>query len=374
MAVAYWSGHLNAMVGGVGQVSGNLTQNTTGRISSANTERLIVLYTRLGITAIVLGLAGLGLIRRLRRRIGDRVLIVMLLVPVMSLAMLSYGGELGLRVYLFTLPAASFLIAYVFFPEIPSRIPLPALGKFWRALRTLRPVAACCCVLVLAGGFLLARYGNEKYEWTSPLERAAVDYVYDQPLPTTRVLYLVADGPGGSSIAWSVTGVERVRQIRTPTSRNPDDVGGIVDQLRAAGPGSFLLLTRSQDASLELDANYPADWGHRVRAALTRDPDLKTLFANDDAAVLTLRDPPTGAVQPPLAATPLKIGSTPWTPVGVIALALFVIVVLTREIIRLLAPPGAWWWSRVLALVSLPLMAIALGVMLERFTALAGGV
>ncbi|MEZ0071084.1 lipopolysaccharide biosynthesis protein [Planotetraspora sp. GP83] len=388
MAVAYWSGHLSSMVGGVGQVGGNLTQNTTGRISSTDPDRLIVLYTRLGVTAVMLGLAGLGFLRRLRRGIGDRVILVMLLVPVMSLAMLSYGGELGLRVYLFTLPATSLLVAYLFFPDLPSRtaggkaaLKAAALTAGARSARSrlrsillgLRPVAACVCVLALAGAFLLARFGNEKYEWTSPLERAAVDYVYAQKLPTTRVLYLVADGPGGSSIAWSVKGVERVRQVRTPTSRNPDDVKAVIDQLRDAGPGSFLLATRSQDASLQIDANYPADWGPRIRAALSRSPELRTVLWNDDAAVFTLKNPPKGKFPPALEALPFRVGSTPATPYGVAALALLVIVVLSREMIRILQPRGAWWWSRKLALASLPLLIIVAGVVLERFSVLAGG-
>ncbi len=264
MAVAYWSGHLDAMVGSVGQVGGNLTSQTTGRISSTNPERLIVLYTRLAITGVILGLAGLGLLRRLKKGIGDRVVFVMMVVPVLSLAMLSYGGELGLRVYLFTLPATSILVAYLFYPGLPSKV---APKRRFPVLAKLRPIVACALVLGLAGAFLLARFGNEKYEWTSPQERAAIDYIYERDLETTRILYLVPEGDGGSSISWSLTGVERVRQIRATAGRDPYKVDNVVEQLRDAGPGSFILATRSQEASLEIDANYPADWGPKIRVS-----------------------------------------------------------------------------------------------------------
>ncbi|GAB1823275.1 lipopolysaccharide biosynthesis protein [Herbidospora sp. RD11066] len=364
MAVAYWSGHLDAMVGSVGQVGGNLTSQTTGRISSTNPERLVVLYTRLAITGVILGLAGLGLLRRLKKGIGDRVVFVMMVVPVLSLAMLSYGGELGLRVYLFTLPATSILVAYLFYPGLPSKVPpkrrFPKLTK-------LRPVVACVLVLGLAGAFLLARFGNEKYEWTSPSERAAIDYIYDQKLETTRILYLVPEGDGGSSISWSLTGVERVRQIRATAGRDPLKVDNVVEQLRDAGPGSFILATRSQEASLEIDANYPADWGPKIRVSLAQHPDLKTLVWNDDAAVYALKEQPTGRIAPQLRGTPFRIGETPWTPYGLIALGIFVLLVITREVIRIRDRPGTWYWSRRLAWLSIPFLLLAGWVILERF-------
>ncbi|NAS26163.1 hypothetical protein GT755_31380 [Herbidospora sp. NEAU-GS84] len=364
MAVAYWSGHLDAMVGSVGQVGGNLTSQTTGRISSTNPERLVVLYTRLAITGVILGLAGLGLLRRLKKGIGDRVVFVMMVVPVLSLAMLSYGGELGLRVYLFTLPATSILVAYLFYPGLPSKV--PAKRRF-PVLATLRPVVACGLVLGLAGAFLLARFGNEKYEWTSPQERAAIDYIYEQDLETTRILYLVPEGDGGSSISWSLTGVERVRQIRATAGRDPYKVDNVVEQLRDAGPGSFILATRSQEASLEIDANYPADWGPKIRVSLAQHPDLRTLVWNDDAAVYALKEQPTGRIAPQLRGTPFRIGETPWTPYGLVALGIFVLIVLTREVIRIRQRPGTWYWSRRLAWLSLPFLLLAGWVVLERF-------
>ncbi|WP_062437583.1 lipopolysaccharide biosynthesis protein [Herbidospora daliensis] len=364
MAVAYWSGHLDAMVGSVGQVGGNLTSQTTGRISSTNPERLIVLYTRLAITGVILGLAGLGLLRRLKKGVGDRVVFVMMVVPALSLAMLSYGGELGLRVYLFTLPATSILVAYLFYPGLPSKV---AAKRRFPVLAKLRPVVACGLVVALAGAFLLARFGNEKYEWTSPQERAAIDYIYEQDLETTRILYLVPEGDGGSSISWSLTGVERVRQIRATAGRDPYKVDTVVEQLRDAGPGSFILATRSQEASLEIDANYPADWGPKMRVSLAQHPDLKTLVWNDDAAVYALKEQPTGRIAPQLRGTPFRIGETPWTPYGLIALAVFVLIVLTREVIRIRQRPGTWYWSRRLAWLSLPFLLLAGWVVLERF-------
>ncbi|WP_062348609.1 lipopolysaccharide biosynthesis protein [Herbidospora yilanensis] len=364
MAVAYWSGHLDAMVGSVGQVGGNLTSQTTGRISSTNPERLVVLYTRLAITGVILGLAGLGLLRRLKKGIGDRVVFVMMVVPVLSLAMLSYGGELGLRVYLFTLPATGILVAYLFYPDLPSKV---APKRRFPVLAKLRPVIACGLVLGLAGAFLLARFGNEKYEWTSPQERAAIDYIYERDLETTRILYLVPEGDGGSSISWSLTGVERVRQIRATAGRDPYKVDNVVEQLRDAGPGSFILATRSQEASLEIDANYPADWGPKIRVSLAQHPDLETLVWNDDAAVYALKEQPTGRIAPQLRGTPFRIGETPWTPYGLIALAVFVLLVITREIIRIRDRPGTWYWSRRLAWLSLPFLLLAGWVVLERF-------
>ena len=85
-----------------------------------------MLYLRVGFAAVVLTLAGAALLRRRRRGIDDRVALVLTCVPFLALGLQNYGGEILLRVYLFALPAASVLAAYLFFPGTD---PGPAAGQ-----------------------------------------------------------------------------------------------------------------------------------------------------------------------------------------------------------------------------------------------------
>jgi hypothetical protein len=57
-----------------------------------------------------------GLLRCRLRRIDGRVALVLLVVPFLAAGLQSYGGENALRVYLFVIPGAAILAAYLFFP------------------------------------------------------------------------------------------------------------------------------------------------------------------------------------------------------------------------------------------------------------------
>ena len=46
------------------------------------------------------------------------------------------------------------------------------------------------CAVLLVGGFLVARYGNERFERTTSDEVAALDYVFDRGSGPARVMWL----------------------------------------------------------------------------------------------------------------------------------------------------------------------------------------
>ena len=118
MTQAYWGANLNEVVSGVGNVSGTVLGD---RASLGNAEHQLVVHARMLTTMLVFLIAGLGLLRRRRRGIEDRVLLVLTAAPVGLALMQSYGGEMALRVYLFALAPACVLAALALFPHPASR-------------------------------------------------------------------------------------------------------------------------------------------------------------------------------------------------------------------------------------------------------------
>lgn len=84
-------------------------------------------------------------------------------IPVVAAAVQSYGGEMIIRVFLFTLPMASILFARVLL-SIPRR-----------AVQWAVPMA----VLSMVPVFLLARFGNEAFEMVTNTDYDAVQALYE---------------------------------------------------------------------------------------------------------------------------------------------------------------------------------------------------
>ena len=127
-AVDYWSGHLSNIFGGVGNLGGNLTSSVGGRLAGSTATHLLTLHARVGVAGAIVGLAVLGLLRRRFRGFDDRVLIALFILPMLTVGLQSYGGEIALRIYLFLLPPACVLAACFFFPNpVAARARLAAV-------------------------------------------------------------------------------------------------------------------------------------------------------------------------------------------------------------------------------------------------------
>lgn len=400
-ATGFWSGHLSDIFGGIGHLGGNVTSGVGSRLSGASPGHELVLYLRVGFAAVMLALAGAGLLRRRRRLIDDRVALVLTCVPFLALGLQNYGGEIVLRVYMFALPAASVLAAYLFFPHTdPSRATaqadapaaaaaaagaaaLPTGSKIARAGRAVQPapparrswpalVAAAACVIAMTGGFLIARYGNEAWEQTPRGELAAMSYLYAHDRGGARVLWLSQEPPVDVTpqLPWQYRDIEKIQYQATKAPVNPAAVGGVIASLRAAGPGSYLITSRTQRAYLQQVASYQQGWGRKFRAQMSRAPGVRTVFANQDAAIYTLRWPP-GATASRLspAAGGQAVQATIWTPIGLAVLGLLLLVLLAREFIRV-SGRAAVRYIRPLTLASLPLLAALFVIVIERFIVL----
>lgn len=389
MAVGFWVGQIDTIFGGLGRVFDNLQTNTGDRIEGTDALHALVLQARLGILVVILALAAVGLFRRLHRGVFDRAALILLCVPALALAMQSYGGEMGLRIYMFALPGACLLAAYAFFPNMPAdsadvreeTVPLRKRNVRFNPdlTRKISLVLAACMAVAFAGAFLVARYGNEKFERVTSGEVAAMHYVYEHDKPSARVVYLVPKlGPEVTpTLPWGERDIELVNFAgQAQVFKDPTNITGVIDSLKP-GPESprntYVVVSRGQVSYLQLNEGFPEGWGEKFRAALDAAPELKRVFSNDDAALYTWGKFVRGTEIPD--PRPYKVQgepTSPWTPVGIGALAVTWIALFSYEVIRLNGPRRAPRARRWMLAVAIPAFAVALGVIVERFVYIAG--
>jgi hypothetical protein len=357
--VDYWSGHLSNVLGGIGHLGLNVTTSVGGRLTGSSPTHLLALHARVLVALVIVGLAGLGLLRRRRQGMDDRVLLTLFVMPFLLIGVVSYGGEIALRTYLFLLPAACLLGALFFFPH-------PQSETSWRSV-----TALVGCALVLPVGFILARYGNEAFERVPPGELAASNWVYAHDAHGVRLLWL-STAPATDvtpEMPWSYRDLTKVEYVPTLAPRDPASVGGLVSALRAAGPGSYLIATRTQVVAMQQTASYTDNWGTRFRADMSAAPDVRIAFATKTAVIYTLHWPP-GARPMPLPTSGAGTASHrfAWTGAGLIVLWLLLALLAASEFIRLWRPSTGV--IKLLWLASGPLFLLLAADVVLRFVVL----
>ena len=358
MTYPYWSGHLSVIVGSVGDVNGTVSANVVTRTSHSSEEHQLVLYARIATTLVVFALAALGLLRRRLRKIEDRVLLVLIVVPILLVLLQSYGGEIAMRVYLFSLAPACVLAALAFFPHPIAR---PSI---------LARVAATVTTLVLLFSFFLTRYGNEQFEQISDGAVTTVESVYEQ-MPAGGHFLFVSGPPTRGDTPFMPLGyrdVDKVGHTNTDAPGDPADVAGVVAALRDEGPGTYLITTKSQEDYLSFGEGYDVDWGPRFREALADVPGMQIIADNPDTTVFALDPGPSeklDSYEPP--ATGIEVGTTVWTAIGLVFLILLLGILMVREAMSARLGPVSGRRLRPLTIAAIPLLIGFAMVVLERF-------
>ena len=296
---------------------------------------------------------------------------MLLLTPFSTLGLQNYGGEIACGTYFFLLPGACILIAYLFFPEpVAARLPLRARAA----------VPAAVVALVLVFGFLLVRFGNERFEQVQAgrgggVRRAA------RPPPGRCGRHRLAHRRGHhrQRVPGDAVGHRDFERLSYPvvhSTRDPRrDAHAITVELLHQGPAGFFVTTRGHEAYLELSSGLPAGYGDRLRTELARSPALRVVFAHPDAAVFALRSPPREPPPPLPRPTPLRIDMTAWTPAGAVYLPVLVGMLIARELRRLHQTPpleARLDRRRLLpnTLLVLPMLAALIAIVADRFLSL----
>jgi hypothetical protein len=280
MSVAYLAGHGGKLFGNVGALNSIVNQSVEGRVQGAGGHRLVT-TAQLVLAGGLWSLAALGAWRRARRGYDDLSAIALgvgsFVLPVLQ----PYGGEILLRIFLFSLPFTSFFVAALFItPSTAGRSPAITV-----ALLTLS--------LGLAGSQLLVRYGNEQMDWFSHGEVAAV-----------RALYRAAPD-SATLVAWSTSLPWKYRSYAQHHYRvitdnpswsrpaalpagSPAQLAALARLMRGQAHGAYLILTRSQAAQVNLVGLGKPGTVRRVWRALAADPAFRVVYANPDGIVVTV--------------------------------------------------------------------------------------
>ncbi|MFF4212298.1 lipopolysaccharide biosynthesis protein [Streptomyces sp. NPDC001796] len=373
MAEPYWSGHFDELFGGVGGVGSNVSTSVSGRIQGGDSTHKLVLYTRVLLAGVVMAFACWGWWRRREHKYRERSLLVLTFVPFLGFGMQSYGGEMALRVFMFAVPGAALLCALALFPRTGVTAEERDKDRV-----SLAPLAALMAGLLLMGGFLVARWGNEPFERIRPGEVAAMDYVYAHDKPTVRLLWLSNDTVNDVTPAmpWGAKDMEKVNYVPTLAPTDPVLVSGLVKSLKDAGPNSYLMINRSQVTYLQMDVGYSATWESRLIRNLDERQELKKVLVNEDVTLYALRKQPAGEVpQPRPGPIGPRVTWTPWSVVGGLAAVALVLMLTARELVRVAVRPGvrqlrvlqsSFWFS-------LPLLAVLLASLVQRFLTMGKG-
>ncbi|MDX3693025.1 lipopolysaccharide biosynthesis protein [Streptomyces europaeiscabiei] len=366
LAEPYWSGHFDELFGGVGGVGGNVTSSVSGRIGEGSSTHKLVLYARVALAGSVMLLACYGFWRRRANRYRERSLLVLTFVPFLGFGMQSYGGEMALRVFMFALPGAALLAGLALFPR--TGVTGEERDK---DRRSLAPLAALMAGLVLMGGFLVARWGNEPFERVRPGEVAAMEYVYAHDDPTVRLLWL-SDDPVNSvtpAMPWGARDMEKIEYVPTLAPSDPVLVSGLAKALKNAGANSYLIVNRSQVTSLQMDSGYSRNWESRLIRSLDERDDLKRVFSHTDATIFAPREQTGKAPAPDPGPIGPQVTWTPWSVVGGLAAIALIVLLSVREVVRVAARPGVrqLHWLQGSFWFSLPLLALLLASLVQRF-------
>ncbi|PJM96188.1 hypothetical protein [Streptomyces sp. CB01373] len=373
MAEPYWSGHFDELFGGVGGVGSNVSTSVSGRIQGGDSTHQLVLYARVLLAGSVMAAACWGWWRRREHKYRERSLLVLSFVPFLGFGMQSYGGEMALRVFMFALPGAALLAALALFPRTGATAEERDKDRV-----SLAPLAALMAGLLLMGGFLVARWGNETFERIRPGEVAAMDYVYAHDRPTVRLLWLSNDPATNVTPAmpWGARDMERVDYVPTLAPADPVLVSGLVESLKDAGPNAYLMINRSQVTYLRMDVGYSAAWESRLVRNLDDRRELRKVLANDDVTLYELRERPGGPVPEPHPG-PIgpKVTWTPWSVAGGLAALALTVMLTARELVRVAMRPSVrrLRWLRSSFWFSLPLLAVLFASLVQRFLTLGGG-
>jgi hypothetical protein len=291
-AIAFWSGHLNLIVGDVGHLGANVSTSLTGRIQGSP-GRLSVLGIRIALAGVIAAIALVGAIRRRQLGYGDWSLLLLAFAPFPVLAVQSYGGEALLRAYLFAMPFVALLAAMAFMPSTePKKVAVPAL-------------CFCLVAAAFAPAWLVARYGNERFDRVSNADLAAVKYLYAHAQPA-------APGHGKTTLIslfpqlpWRYQEINSFDYESVQNTTDPPNERGLVSLAVDQGLGDhpvYLIITRSQEAAGEALDSLPTGWAYSLGQKLVDNALAKVLYTNQDASVLEMI-PPLAATTPPSGQT-----------------------------------------------------------------------
>lgn len=307
-AKTFFNGHLSQILAQAGQLGAVFTQNVANRVSGDFDHRVIADLTILaGATMWCLALVGAA--RLLHRDSRYRIAVGLALAPLPLLPLQTYGGEMLLRVELFALPFTAFLAAAALVGDDDEI-----------RLHPRQTVAIGGVLLVFAGLFLFARYGNERINYFTHNETTAVARLYALAKPGSTLI------AGTGNLPWRYTQYQdhRYRTViemphwsaTAPLTADPGPLlQDVRDTLHSSSRRSYLIIARSEEEEVDqLGYGQPGSLA-RFADAVAASRLFKVVYRNPDATIFTLlstgRRGPSPTVRLPFGAMKERFASEP---------------------------------------------------------------
>jgi hypothetical protein len=230
-----------------------------------------VIIVRLANTALLFGLAGLGALHRLLTKRRDMTWVVLAATPFGLVLLQDYGGEILLRVYLFSLPFIAFLAAHalVQWGEVRDRLT--------------RAVPVALVAILLTGTFLVSRFGNERMDLATVDEAAGMQQLY-RIAPIDSVFVAVA-----GNAFWKFTDYELYHYRDVAPAAVALDMPTILATMREnTDRHAFLILSRAMRGLLGLQYGFTdAEW-NQLEQVVAAEPSLSMVYRNPDVQIFEL--------------------------------------------------------------------------------------
>ncbi|WP_220196248.1 hypothetical protein [Ktedonospora formicarum] len=285
MAHTYLAGHMNQVFGGLSQIFVSLSSNVSDRVGG-DPQHALIARLRIIMTFFVWAVAFVGALFRLGKGYKDASVVLLALAPFPLFIVQPYGGEMLLRCYLFSLPSMIFLAASVVyekppFPSFFSRLTMIKLP--WKGL------VMSSLTIILLGGFLFTRYGNENIDYKTYDEVNGVQMLYS--IAPSKALFVA----GWTGTPWQMKNFEkfRVTTLATNETLSNDiitlDVRDVVhfmqDQQR---PQTYMIFTRSQKAWFDAMSGYPVGSLDKFEEAINSSGEFTLIYRTTDVQIYQL--------------------------------------------------------------------------------------
>lgn len=263
-ASSFVQGHFGQLLGSLGDIGANSLGALSTRVSGSDAH-VFVVYTRIAEVALVWLLAVVGAIVGYRRKTPWLAAAAAALAPLVLIPLQPYGGELLLRLYLFSLPFAVCLAV------------LPLMSDHSAGLSLRRALALLLMGSVLATATVVSRYGNDSMESFSNDELAVVNRLYSTAPTGSVLIEAVRNTPWRFQhyADYDYRALVAAEPIPNAAPLSCDAANQIAHK-----SGAYLIVTQSQQEAAELRGSTPTGDIQRFVATCGTSPGWTKVFEN----------------------------------------------------------------------------------------------
>ncbi len=258
------------LVAAMGQFDAALDASVLDRMEGSPGHAIVV-QARLILTLVFWGLGLVGGLLRLKQGYRDTNFAILAVSPFLLLGILLYGGEMLMRVYLFSLPFMAFFVSILFWQLLKPPV------AWWRS------AIALLSLVSLSFGFYLVRYGNERMDQYTWGELYAVQYLYSVAEPGSLFAGVARNIP------FKYQDYEKYPSDFFESETVTGDLDTILKEMEDPEyPDAYLILTRSQAAHLEMFYNFQASDWVQLLDSIHKSERLRLIYKNQDAQIYAL--------------------------------------------------------------------------------------